>query len=458
MSCSLSIAEICQIIDLKLAGLSDTHLTQVIPAADCVYNAVLSNGVIIPFEVRADNVCALDAEGNPTTVQACLDDLKARVAVLEADPDDDTTYVFGPITTTDDPTICTITVTGLNGGEEVSSQIITIPHPTPESDGVHVTGISSFNPNTGVVIFSTVNDLDESPAGNISLNLGALISDPFTITGGGDVTVTFDAATGEYVVTAVDTDTASTLVENPDGSFTWTSADGNTTETIPAPEPVPVLLDKAGSPINGPITPVTMEDTGPTGPVVSVRCVEGAVERTYCNGDTQCSNATLNAVRGLANGSTTIDPATPAGPIASKLICYSVTLPKCGGRLQTHTHAGYLPSPDPTFPFTPGALQTIQVTEQISYDGGATFTGFNVTGGTDAIGLGAGGGGTAPRGSVAEGSEHTFHAVTLSGIFSGVVDVCVRAIINNNALSPGSGSINMGAFNAQSYFTEERCC
>ena len=160
------------------------------------------------------------------------DDVEACIAeALQGLTGNDTTYSLSdPVP--DGNGNCVITLTGSDG----STQEIIIAKPIPESDGVHQSGDPTFNPTTNVITFPYVNDADESPAAPVNVDLSALVSDPFTITGGDNITVTFNANTGEYTISASGsaTDTFGTLIDNNDGTYTWTPAGGGTPIVIAA--------------------------------------------------------------------------------------------------------------------------------------------------------------------------------------------------------------------------------
>lgn len=81
-----SYADICAIVELKLGAASaDIHVTGHIPASgNGDWLTVLSDGSTISWKITAGDILALDADGNETTVQACLDAAKAAIADHDA--------------------------------------------------------------------------------------------------------------------------------------------------------------------------------------------------------------------------------------------------------------------------------------------------------------------------------------------------------------------------------------
>lgn len=128
------------------------------------------------------------------------------------------TYEFEITNPVNGDGIIVITATGSDG----TVQDITLPEPTlPETAGVHLDNTTPvLNVPAGTVTFSAVNDLDESPAADVVLNINPLItaltSSPHpTFVGGGDVNTSYDAGTNTWTISGLDTDiTSSSLSYN----------------------------------------------------------------------------------------------------------------------------------------------------------------------------------------------------------------------------------------------------
>ena len=196
-------------------------------------NTDSQNASQVPSEDAGDYYEGDNVEDILQEIGADCANKEDRLTALEAKVDNDTTYTLSaPVP--DGNGNCITTLTGSDG----SVQEIVVAKPVPETDGVHQSGAPTFDASTNSITFPYVNDADESPAPDVVVDLSALVSDPFTITGGENVIVTFDAATGEYVIEAIDTDTdtntTSTLVDNGDGTYTHTSGDGSAPVTIVA--------------------------------------------------------------------------------------------------------------------------------------------------------------------------------------------------------------------------------
>lgn len=179
----------------------------------------------------ASEVPALDEDGQETTVQACLDDVKQRVSALEAKPDNSVasaTIINDVITITED-----------NG----DTHTVSITHPpTPDEEGVYLDGVNApiLDVAAKTLTYSTVIDEGEAAGTPIVLDLtpmfNALTSpDMPTFTGNA---VSFNAATNTYTITDTDTTIADTdtdtdqwnvVTQNPDGSTTFqlTNSEGN---------------------------------------------------------------------------------------------------------------------------------------------------------------------------------------------------------------------------------------
>ena len=180
----------------------------------------------------ASEVPALDEDGQETTVQACLDDVKKRVSALEAKPDNS----VASATIAND----VITITEDNG----DTHTVTITHPpVPDEEGIYLDGVNTpvLDVAAKTLTYSTVIDEGEAAGTPIVLDLTpmfAALTSPAMPTFTGNA-ISFNAATNEYTITDTDTtipDTFGTLDANADGSFAWTPAGGGAVVIIPAPE------------------------------------------------------------------------------------------------------------------------------------------------------------------------------------------------------------------------------
>jgi len=160
-------------------------------------------------------------------VQAICNDADA-IADLKAKIDDNTTYVLSA-PQSDGNGNCITTLTGTLNGSVVSTEQITVAKPILESDGVHLSGEPSFNSTTNIFTFNLVNDADESSAGTVEVDLSSLVSNPLLVTGGGSVTATYNAGTGQLMITGTDNDTIGSVTDNGDGTFDFNDGNGNIT-------------------------------------------------------------------------------------------------------------------------------------------------------------------------------------------------------------------------------------
>ena len=142
--------------------------------------------------------------------------------------DTDTNAVLDVTNSVDGDGIIVITVTPQDGSDPYE---LTLPEPTiPETDGIHYSGDPVFDPVTGIVTFPTVNDLDESPADPLTLDLSSLINvigDGTTVAGAGDVTVVGNPTDG-YTVSYNDDDILVDLSCDENGSLVLTKVDAET--------------------------------------------------------------------------------------------------------------------------------------------------------------------------------------------------------------------------------------
>lgn len=113
----------------------------------------------------------------------------------------------------------------IDGNPTGEVRTITVDEPTvAETDGVHFSGQPTIDA-AGIVTFPQVNDLDESVAAPLTIDLSSLISSPHPeIIGGGDISVTQNAD-GDWVIESNHPDLID--VDGPDGVTVVQNADGD---------------------------------------------------------------------------------------------------------------------------------------------------------------------------------------------------------------------------------------
>ena len=142
------------------------------------------------------------------------------------------TYSFTEVNGADGDGIITINIIGTENpsGTEVMNTTLTLGE--SESDGVHLTDDFVFDATTGILTIQTVNDLDESAATPLIINLETWLQNQ--IIGGGATTVTWNGS--QFVIASEDDASTMTLGTDANGNNTWTyQAVDNDGNTIGAP-------------------------------------------------------------------------------------------------------------------------------------------------------------------------------------------------------------------------------
>ena len=177
------------------------------------------------------------------------------------------TYSFTEVNGADGDGIITINIVGTENpsGTEVLNTTLTVGE--SESDGVHLTDDFVFNTTTGILTIQTVNDLDESAATPLIINLETWLQNQ--IIGGGATTVVWNG--DQFVISSEDDSSTVTLGTDVDGNNTWTyQAVDNDGNAVGAPVVITDTNTKnTGFSFNA-VNPAILELTDSDGNIVSI--------------------------------------------------------------------------------------------------------------------------------------------------------------------------------------------
>lgn len=203
---------------------------------------------------------------------------------------------------------------------------LTLPEPPlVETDGVHYSGAPTIAGT--VVTFPTVNDIDESPATPITLDLAAFISPPDgPVTGEGDVTVTGNQADG-YVVSYTDED----QVYNQGDNITFvTEADGSI--TISSALSVEDVYKKCDG------EDLANGDTVLTPDSIEVRCLTRGIQITVCDEVYRFSPNRVQVGSFLEANAIEITAATPVGTVIGSEHASNISAVLCDSNITVNNN------------------------------------------------------------------------------------------------------------------------